>query len=158
MQGRCQSRQSQALLNKRLGIIKLYRPVRERGLRSRHWLLVVLNRRWLISATPGRPLSASRSPSYIQDMRTPRADRVHREKPNSSQRCRGRREEKSDGPELVFVWGIVDAHFCEAVTQGVAREPEGAGGLAFVAVGAFQGFAEELFFELLESHALWQRC
>ena len=55
---------------------------------------------------------------------------------------------------LIFrVCRIRYAQFREAVAQGVAGEAEGAGGLAFVAIGAAEGFANGFVFPLFERHA-----
>src|SRR5215469_3395739 len=51
---------------------------------------------------------------------------------------------------------IREAHLGEAVAESVARKAEGPGGLAFVAVGAAQGFANDFLFPLVEGHAVGQ--
>ena len=60
----------------------------------------------------------------------------------------------SAGPRIARRVRIGDAHFREAVAQGVARKAQGARGLALVAVGAAQGFANDFVFPLLERHAV----
>ncbi len=52
-----------------------------------------------------------------------------------------------------FSFGIGDAEFREAVTECVPGKTQGAGGLALIAVGAAEGFADSFIFPLFERHA-----
>src|SRR5277367_5774128 len=54
----------------------------------------------------------------------------------------------------ILIGRVGDAHFREAIAERVAREAEGARGLAFVAVGAAQGFANHFLLPMFESDAL----
>ncbi len=51
---------------------------------------------------------------------------------------------------------LIQAHLGKAVAEGVAGEAEQAGGLALVAVGAAEGFADDLLLVLIEGHAFGQ--
>src|SRR5271170_7703771 len=62
-----------------------------------------------------------------------------------------------EGGALSRIRLIGYADFREAVTEGVARETEEAGGLALVAIGATEGLADHLVFPLLEGHAFGEQ-
>src|SRR6267143_2787508 len=51
-----------------------------------------------------------------------------------------------------FSFGIGDAEFREAVTECVAGKTQGAGGLALIAIGAAEGFADRFIFPLFDRH------
>ncbi len=53
---------------------------------------------------------------------------------------------------FVFFFSVVaDADFCEPVAQRISRKPQQSRGLALISVRAFQSFANNFVFPLLES-------
>jgi hypothetical protein len=57
---------------------------------------------------------------------------------------------------LGFGLGVRDSHFGEAIAEGIARQAQRARGLAFVAVGLAQRFADCFLFPLIERHS-WRK-
>src|SRR5580704_9029419 len=52
---------------------------------------------------------------------------------------------------------LFDAHLRQAVTEGISGQTEESGGVALVAVGAFQGFADERWFEVTGVHSVGEK-
>src|SRR6185312_7891441 len=68
----------------------------------------------------------------------------------------------TDTTSLMLGWNLFlliirYAQFSQTVTQSVAGEPEQAGSLALIAVGAAQRFADHLIFPLLQRHPFGQK-